>query len=119
MKEEDTMDGIDSTVSLTMSKNRITLINKLHKWIDALRSVADVDLMEKDRRGIGEDMSRKTDVVPADPAIGIRRDQNDDQAESDAFRSNHMKDMTKLIKNVLKPGAQGPLFCFAFKLTIS
>lgn len=74
------------------------------------------NLAKKSYRRTGKYLSGMVDFDLADLPYELRRNQNDDYADYDVFDSNHVKDMVKVLGNVIKCGAHTHLFCSALQL---
>lgn len=119
MKEEHILEEMSSDSPSTASEKKRTAMSKLMTLIALLSFIYDAgfrNLAKKsDRRG-GKYLGGLVDLVLVDPAYNVRRDRTDDHADCDVFRSNLVKDMVKVLGNLMKPGAHAHLFCFPLQL---
>lgn len=60
-----------------------------------------------------EDLSGKVGFIPAIPAYKVRWDQNEDHVEYVVLSSSNMKDMARILGDVMKPEANEHVFCSA------
>lgn len=68
-------------------------------------------LVEGQKPATGEDINRKGDVVLVDPPHNVQTDRNADNSEYDVIISEDMREMAKVLENVMKSGAHS--HCFA------
>lgn len=55
------------------------------------------------------------DLVLSDPPYNVRRGRKDDNSVYDRLSPTDMGDVVDMCKRMMKPGAHGCLFCFAFQ----
>lgn len=91
-------------------------MSKHVKEIALLCSIYDVkfnNLLKGHRLGVREDLSRNVDFALADPPYDVHTDGNNDHAEYDVDILNNIENMTKVLEDVLRLRAHGPVFCSA------
>lgn len=71
------------------------------------------NLVEEKKHDVEVDLTRKVDIILADPPYNVRNDQKYDRAEYDTVGSNDMRDIARVPEDVLKPGEHRPVFCTA------
>lgn len=72
-------------------------------------------LTEEYKIGVGGNLSWRADLVLAEPSYNVRRAQNDDHTNYDVLESNDMKDMARVLRDMMKPVAHAHVFCSALK----
>lgn len=67
--------------------------------------------MEGHAIAIREILSMIIDFVLCEPLYKVGRERKEDRVQYDVFGSTDMKDVAKVLRKVIKPGALRDLFC--------
>lgn len=71
--------------------------------------------MEEVKLGVRENLTGKIDIVLVDLLYNVWRDQNDAHAGFDVFGLNNMKNMFRLLRDVMRPGVFEHVFSSALQ----
>lgn len=96
-------------------------MSKPVKEMDFFFSIYHMDfrnLVEENELGVREDLSGKVNIFLTDPPYNVPRDQKDDHARCDVFSSKDMKDVVKVLRDVMKSGAHGHVLCSDLRLDL-
>lgn len=118
MKEEETVDDDVPASSLSLSEEDETTMNTLVKVMAPVCAIYDVgfeSLVEELELRTRENLSGIMDVVVVDAPYNVCRDVNAENSEPDVFTSKDIKEMAGCITELLKPGANGHIFCLTLQ----
>lgn len=115
------MNDIETAVSSTLSEEGKIEVSKLVKQMDFLCSIYDADfrvLVEEKRSGVGEDLSAHVDFVLIDQLYNVPTNRKNEHADYDVFGSNDLKNVAKVLGDLIKLGASRHVFCFVLQITL-
>lgn len=90
-------------------------MSKPVKWMISLfltYVVEFVNLAEQSKFGIEKDPSVNVDFLQDGSLYNVCWELRDDHAEFDVFGSSGIKDMVKVLEDVMMPGAHMHVFCY-------
>lgn len=96
-------------------------MRKLINAIAPLLSVYDmyfIHLLKDHDLADSEQLAGTVRFVLADPLLNVQRNRSDEHADYDGLDLKVMKNMGKVLGDVMKPGAHGQVFCSAPKLAL-
>lgn len=115
MKEEDVVHEVTPAASSTLVKDEKIGMSKIVEEVAAVSSIYDIDcrnLAKAHEFSTEEDLSGKVNLVLDEPIYNMRRNRNDDHADYDVVGLSDMKEMIKVLRDLMKPEFPTQVFCF-------
>lgn len=121
MEDKGVMDEIETAASSSLREEGKTGMSRHIKEMVSACSISEVNLKtlaEEPKFGAGDDLSGKVELVLADPPYNVRIYVNDDHSEHNLFELIDMKQIARVLREIIRPGAHWHVFCPALQAAL-